>query len=132
MKSTPVVELLQRGLNRYQYKLFAELIQSLAAEFHQLPQHTGWFADKRLRPPFPQQVVLFLQQKVTNETHVITELRRRYAAFNADYLNAENTKDKHLHILAYARDLGATPRQLQQDRKAFARWFGHDAMTDRF
>src|SRR5262245_45774509 len=119
MKSTPVVELLQRGLNRYQRKLFAELLRGLVAEFSQLPRHTGWFADKSLRPPLPQQVVLFLQQKVTNEMHMITELRRRYAAFNAAYVNAESTEDKQLHILAYARDLGATSRQLRQDRKAF-------------
>jgi len=132
MKSTPVVELLQRGLNPYQRKLFAELTHGLAAEFCQLPQHIGWFADESLRPPFPQQVVLFLQQKVTSEMHVITELRRRYAAFNTAYANAESTEDKQLHILEYARDLGATPRQLRQDRKAFTRWFGHDAMTDRF
>jgi poly-gamma-glutamate synthase PgsB/CapB len=132
MKSTSVVELLEHGLNLYQCKLFAELTHSLAAEFHRLPQYTGWLADESLRPPLPQQIVLFLQQKVTSELHKIAELRRRYAAFNTAYVNAESVEDKQLHILEYARDLGATPRQLRQDRKAFARWFGHDAMTDRF
>lgn len=132
MKTPPVRELLQHDINRYERKLFAPLVQGLAHEFQKLSRDKNWLADESLRPPFTQQVAIFLKHKVAEEFRRITDLRRRYAAFNAAYVNADSVEEKQLHILEYARALGATPRQLRHDRQAFTRYFGHDAMTDRF
>jgi poly-gamma-glutamate synthase PgsB/CapB len=34
--------------------------------------------------------------------------------------------------MEYARELGASSRQLRGDKKAFSRWFGHDAVSERY
>lgn len=132
MKTPPVFDTLQHGLNHFERKLYAHLVHELAQEFHNRVTDPQKLDDESLRPPFPQQVVLFVKQKVLEEHQGIATLRQRYAAFNAAYLNARSVEEKQLHILEYARDLGATPRQLRGDREAFARYFGHDAVTDRF
>ncbi|NOT57941.1 MAG: hypothetical protein HOP18_25335 [Deltaproteobacteria bacterium] len=132
MKIPPILDVLQHGLNYFERKLYAQLLHELAQEFQKRSADPRWLGDDSLRPPFQQQVVIFVKQKVLAEQHGITALRQRYATFNAAYLNANSDEEKQLHILEYARDLGASPQQLRGDRRAFARYFGHDAVTDRF
>ena len=59
-------------------------------------------------------------------------MRQRHGEFNKQLLRATRTEDQRRAILGYAADLGASPGQLRGDYRAFARWFGPDAVADRY
>jgi gamma-polyglutamate synthase len=52
--------------------------------------------------------------------------------FNARYSNAIDEAERRLAIIDFARQLGATPRQLRSDRKALDSYFDGDAVQERY
>ncbi|MFQ5643141.1 MAG: hypothetical protein ACE5FQ_05505 [Thiogranum sp.] len=77
-------------------------------------------------------LVLFLLYEVEETLEAIYYLRGQRVEFDSRYAHAVTDRERRLHVLDFARTLGADPATLKADRAAFARWFGHDAVTDRF
>src|SRR5438105_4482377 len=133
MGGADVRTLLERGLNSYERRLDARPIAELAAGFR------AWRRGRAAPAPegedaqlaLAQDLLDFLQQEVEREARGLAALRDRNADFNRRYTRAATEAERRQHILDYARDLGASRWQLGQDRRAFRRWFGHDAVTDR-
>lgn len=79
-----------------------------------------------------QHLVTYLMHDITRALEELEQLEFRFAQFRQRYAGATGRAEQQGHILDFARDLGATPRQLRADRRAFARWFGDDAITERY
>ncbi|MBA3325220.1 MAG: hypothetical protein H0T41_08155, partial [Rhodobacteraceae bacterium] len=62
----------------------------------------------------------------------IAELHRISEIFGARVGRAPDLETRNQHILDFARALGANERQLKGDARAFARWFGLDAVAERY
>ena len=83
-------------------------------------------------PGMATELVAFLLNIVETEREFIANLHLRHAEFTQRCVHAATEAEKRQHILDYAKELGATPGQLRRDKRAFGRWFGDDAMADRY
>lgn len=61
----------------------------------------------------------------------LNELHRLQVRFVADHDRADSREERERVILEWARQLGATPRELAGDRRALRYWLDRDAMMDR-
>ncbi|MFC2990715.1 HEAT repeat domain-containing protein [Halomonas tibetensis] len=62
----------------------------------------------------------------------IVRLHANHHEFTARLASAGSEDEIRGHVLDYARTLGAGRRQLLGDRRAFGRWFGPDAVSERY
>ncbi|CAM4164217.1 HEAT repeat domain-containing protein [Vreelandella rituensis] len=62
----------------------------------------------------------------------ITRLHANHHEFTERLASARSEDEIRGHVLDYARTLGAGRRQLLGDRSAFKRWFGPDAVSERY
>ncbi|MDO9104528.1 MAG: hypothetical protein Q7U57_06155 [Methylovulum sp.] len=79
-----------------------------------------------------QHLVKFMLYEINQIILSLAALKDQNSEYSKRYNKALTDEDKKHHILAYAEELGATRRQLRQDARAFKRWFGHDAVSDRY
>lgn len=129
-----IKDLLTRGQNPYWYQLNADLIKRLSEDFDRWPappaseieQERGKLGRKA------QHLVNFLLYDINQITANLTALKNQFGEYSKRYTKSLSDQDKKQHILDYAQELGATNRQLRQDARAFKRWFGHDAVSDRY
>ncbi|MEW8027253.1 MAG: HEAT repeat domain-containing protein, partial [Candidatus Thiodiazotropha sp.] len=77
-------------------------------------------------------LVEYLVFWITEKLEQMDGLRAGFVEFSQRHNHAATDREKQAHILGYAKRLGATHRQVNKDRKAFARWFGYDAMAERY
>ncbi len=74
----------------------------------------------------------FLQAEIDRLREHGERLRHDLAEFTARVGRASTTRERQDLILDHARSLGATPRQLRADQRAFRRWFDEDALAERY
>ena len=115
------------GLSELDQRLYRSLLQQCEREYRQwiskkLPEHPGNPASNWIE---------FLKFRIGQEMAALENLRRVYTRFLRAIKTTKTEDQKHL-ILNFARDLGATPAELKKDAAAFSRWFGADAITDRY
>ncbi len=127
-------QLLEMDMPPYWRKVNATLVQEVIAAYRAWPPSAAFSADagETGAGELAQQVVEFLLHHINQQHMQIAALHQRHAAFNQQYMPASGPEEQQQSILDYASDLGATSRQLRGDRRAFFRWFGHDAITDRY
>jgi gamma-polyglutamate synthase len=77
-------------------------------------------------------LVKFLCYCLNQELTRMAIRREQFDGFNKRYSRAVTVREQRQLILDFAQQLGANWWQLRGDRKAFSRWFGQDAMTDRY
>ncbi|MES9815086.1 MAG: HEAT repeat domain-containing protein [Candidatus Thiodiazotropha sp.] len=77
-------------------------------------------------------LVEYLVFWITEKLERMDGLRAGFVEFSQRHNHAATDREKQAHILEYAKRLGATHRQLNRDRRAFSRWFGYDAMVERY
>jgi hypothetical protein len=77
-------------------------------------------------------MLTFLKNEIKKQSRTLHTLHARHDQFLHRHTHAATAEERRKHVLDYARDLGATGRQLRADRRAFARWFDEGAVTDRF
>jgi len=129
MTDKDICALLEYALAPHWRKVEAPLIAELVDAF------IAWYpAQESLRGQRSRHVPLlrFLISRVNEEQQAIDRLQRDYGEFSKRYARAVLAEEKQRHILDFAAALGADRRQLKGDRQAFGRWFGHDAMADRY
>jgi poly-gamma-glutamate synthase PgsB/CapB len=123
--------LLIADLSDVERRLFRSLLEDLRREFR------DWL-NKRpalgLESPdiLASQWVDFLKYRIGEEMQAVANLHRQLADFHRSLAAATEETDRRQVILSFARELGATPRQLKKDEAAFQRWFGPDAVRDRY
>ena len=152
MSSTALLEQLADGLNANQRRLHSALLDAVAKEFfhwrdergralraqerearRQFGRKAGDVADQRdagMRAR--REMLAFLGVSVEPLIDQLLELDRKHAEFRGLLVNTPSEHERQRFILEYAGDLGASPRQLRGDKRAFERWFGEDAVSDRY
>jgi poly-gamma-glutamate synthase PgsB/CapB len=127
-------ELLTHGIHPRWQKAHTKLLDALVQELPHWLAESGKadLLEGTSAEHLRQHLVEFITHVITRELQYINTLRLRYAEFNKRYARAATEEEKRQHVLDYAQDLGAGKRQLASDRRAFSRWFGHDAVTDRY
>jgi poly-gamma-glutamate synthase PgsB/CapB len=119
---------LETGLNDLEKRMFGPLLERSRKEYEHWAHHQQSHPSRAQHP----KCIGFLKLRIGEEMLELDKSRRAYLQFT-DALSAlaDPLDQKHL-ILQFARELGATPAELKKDEAAFARWFGADAVTDRY
>lgn len=76
--------------------------------------------------------VQFLMQWIRDEIKQLNKIYRGYDEFVERYAHAVTIEEQQRLVLSFAKKLGADAQQLRGDKRAFFRWFGHEAVTERF
>ena len=140
MISKTVRTLLEEGIHPRWLKAEAKLIKPLRREYQKWLKHTEldnskiplWRKNKMNRQATAYSLVKFLCDRLDLELSNMAVRREQYAEFNKRYSKAFTVREQRSHIIDFARELGASQGQLWGDKKAFSRWFGQDAMADRY
>jgi hypothetical protein len=77
-------------------------------------------------------VVEFLVETAQRATKELASLRHSYVEFASSYQNAGGAEECAETVLEFAKRLGSRGISLREDRKALSRWFGYDAVVERF
>ncbi|HVR74430.1 MAG TPA: hypothetical protein VMT52_08870 [Planctomycetota bacterium] len=135
MNRREALEALSVGLNVYERKLERKLLEDLAENMSRRLGHAGEEAGET-RPEGvvegARRIFPILKQEVEQLLEGLLALRKRFAEYTKTYSRATTSEEKERHILKFAADLGASPSRVRGDSKAFSRWFGHDAITERY
>ncbi|MCF7970139.1 MAG: hypothetical protein K9L22_03110 [Methylococcaceae bacterium] len=131
---TDVSKLISQDRPPFWLQLNATLLKRVLAGFKTWPMLTVHDIEQRQLTVGrqAQYIVEFLLHEATQTQAQLVRLSERYSIYSQRYVKAISEKEKQAHILAYARELGATSRAIGLDKKAFKRWFGHDAISDRY
>jgi len=125
-------ETLSIGLSPLLIRLERHKLDALQTGFQR------WWSNSDLSKPGEddaeqlEALVLFLLYEVEETLEEIYYLRGQRVEFDSRYAHAVTDRERQLHVLDFARILGADAATLKADRAAFSRWFGNDAVTDRF
>ena len=145
-------ELLTDGQNEFQRRLSRLLVDRAVSEYQVWRRTTGeagglrdalrpiygFKTDRTGREPLPAELALaidlheFLVQSLQQTLDQQTEWREAFAVFQRIFTRAPSESERRRLILEFAARLGATPRQLKQDNRAFDRFFGFDTIVERF
>ncbi len=118
----------------------ADQQQELNAQLKNVPKpmRDRWLEERlavdRRRPE--NQAIRFLTDFLFLHTNQLldqlSDLREDNREFRKTLGRLRTDTERQQLILHYATNLGATPRQLRGDRRAFSRWFDEEAVNDRF
>ena len=124
-----VKQLLEADLAPHYRRLEAEFISAIIAQFD-----IFFVAHKKIYPSATvlQVLSLFLAERINSDSARIVRLKKEFDDFTKRYSRSASPDEQQEHILNYSAQLGASAQQVEADRKAFSRWFGSDAMSDRF
>jgi gamma-polyglutamate synthase len=118
-----LARLLARGIHPLRLKIEQPLVQEIEAELRSvLAASTAPLAASCAR----------LSAWVEARLARIAQLHGINEDFSARLGRAPDEAARRMHILDYARALGADARQLKGDARAFNRWFGYDAVAERY
>jgi len=147
-----IEDLLNDGRNLLQTRLARDLNETAIDAFHTwklsvgeggglrdiLRSIYGLQTDRSGREPLPIDVAntidLYEYLLQSFHEHVLkqADIREASLEFQKAYLQAPLDSQRQELILRFASRLGANPHQLREDKVAFERWFGFDAMIERY
>jgi poly-gamma-glutamate synthase PgsB/CapB len=126
--------LLELGIHPAWRKAEERLLAPLLQKFVAAEQ--GQIRSKRAAPSSQESATLrlveFIQREIQLQGEALTQLRQQHAEFTQRYARAVSEDERRFHILDYAKALGSNKRERALDRQAFERWFGMDAVADRY
>jgi poly-gamma-glutamate synthase PgsB/CapB len=133
LKREEAQEILTAGMNACERKANRRLVGELVSAFLAGASSLG----ARGRPESGtslgvERLLAFLKAQAEESLNGVFDLRRRFAEYTKRYARATSFEDRERHVMAFARDLGASARELRGDRKALSRWFDHDAVVERY
>ncbi len=79
-----------------------------------------------------QQFSTFTMMRIQDRLQSIKQLHLQYEELSANLQKAGDEDEHRTLILGFAQLLGQSPRGLRDDARAFRRWFGLDAVRDRY
>lgn len=132
MRPQDVIEQLSAGMCAHERMVNKRLVAQLVPHFRRRLKALSINLSSLGPAAGRRQLFAFLKFRVSELLTTAFDLRRRYNEYTKRFSRAVSADDKERHILDFARELGATRRQLRGDRKAFTRHFGHDAVTERY
>ncbi len=126
-------KLLKRDLHPVYVRLYAREIAELSADFGKQAASDDWsLHDAPFETQLNQALVVHLYREIDGILKQRGDLALKFAEFRQSVANAGSEEERREHVLSLARSLGAGRRQLAGDRRAFRRWFGSDAVAERY
>lgn len=127
-------KLLESGQHKLWAKMNRNVIEQVIFRFHSWPQvQTSDSESGRTQQGLmAQHVVNFLIYELDQIQSKLDQLKTNNADYSKRYSKAVTDQERRGLILNFAKQLGADAKQIQGDKKAFSRWFGHDAVADRY
>ena len=124
-----IKQLLEADLAPHYRRLEAEFISAIIAQFD-----VFFVSHRKIYPSSTvlQVLSLFLVERINHDSAEIVRFKKEFDEFTKRYSSSASPDEQQEHILNYSAQLGASAKQVEGDRKAFSRWFGSDAMSDRF
>ncbi len=89
-------------------------------------------AEDRARPQTARRHARVLVGFCNSQRNRIADLQQAETQFHTRHATAVDDAERRAAILEFARSLGADPRQLRKDNKAFSKFFDADAALERF
>src|ERR1041385_6357340 len=116
------------GMGELERRLYCSLSQQCEREYEL------WLRNKlpEQRDDSESDWITFLKLRIGQERLALENLRRLYSRFTRAIKASPHLEDQQQVILNFNRDIGDTPAELKKDAAAFSRWFGADAITDRY
>ncbi|MEM7234626.1 MAG: HEAT repeat domain-containing protein, partial [Planctomycetota bacterium] len=125
--------ILELELNVYERKIEAKHIQRLLDGILARPVVSiGLLASNLEEHQAAAAVHVQLRRHAGDLHDNVVSLRKRESEFRVAFAKTIAEDDRNQLILSFAKDLGASARQLRGDERAFSRWFGEDAIRDRY
>jgi hypothetical protein len=132
MSRTDLPNFFASGLNPFERKLQTRWLTELTSGFIVSCDASGLAWRSWAETDLITQSIPWLSHSIVEGMTGLKQLREEFREFNRRLASA-GTEDLTLVVmLDYARTLGATPKSLRADRQAFQRWFGPDALADRY
>ncbi len=134
IKKYDIKQLLEHGQHSYWCQLNAVLINQVCEHFARWPSAPApdTNPERSSLGKHAEYFVHFLHYAIENHCEIMRMMVRRYGEYSKRYSKAVTEDERRQHILDYAAELGADKKRLAGDRKAFSRWFGHDALCERY
>ena len=134
MGNNAIRALLEQALHPVWVRLYEVLLRDIEAGFASWLQghEAAENRDSRDAGDVLPDLIDYLMRDIRENLRVLHDLASRFADFRQRCAAAGSQQEQQEHILQFARELGATRRQLRKDRQAFARWFGEDAIAERY
>lgn len=131
MQKKDIKDILGSGMTPLLLKMESRRLERLLTEFFTWFDRLGKYAREGAEEP-EKEIVNFLLFYIDEKVKHISKIRLLHIEFNKGISKIIAEDERRKYILDYAADFGASARQLKGDRRAFKRWFGHDAITDRY
>jgi len=130
-RTDEIWKMLTSGMSSIFVKLESRGLKEVIGEF------ISWCRDSEKPLPdkpseIKRELIAFLSYNINIKLGRIEELRKHYLEFIRGLKTLSTIEENRKHILECARYLGATDEELKGDSRAFNRWFGADAITDRY
>jgi len=112
-----------------------KIIEPLLAKFidAERQQSHAKMADKQAESAaLTLRLIQFIQREIAQQREQLQALRLHHTEFTQRYAHAISEEEQRHHILDYAKALGQSAKGLKKDQRAFERWFGMDAVVDRY
>ncbi len=135
MNTQQVREVLEIGILPRFLRIEAPLLDELLDAFAAWPDIPGAEHDAHEDNPalsVALGLIPFLSHQIEQYASQAAQQQHRYAAFMHRYAGSATREEQQRYILDYAGELGASQRELIEDKKAFSRWFDLDAVKDRY
>jgi len=130
---TEIRKLLELDLHPTDVRLYGKELQRLE---HNVVSHTAtddWgLGEAVLSARLGQRLITFLRRDVEQSVQDRNSMRLKFASFRKSYAHAVIEEERRELVLGLALALGASKRELTGDRRALQRWFGFDAVTERY
>ncbi len=126
-----VIKLLELDVPAYERKVHAVRARGVARAYADFLKTTGRTPSEIVRGGLERSLSGFLVFQCTEFIEAIEALNGLLGEYNLRYMRAVSDREREDHVLAFARALGADEAHAGEDRKAFARWFGFDAVRER-
>lgn len=121
-----ISDLLMNGVSPLQKRLNRDFYSELARGY------VSWERETTPEPEHPAlRLTEYLYFVIRRRLEMIAGIQADYHQFNSAYSRSSTGQERRRLILNYAEKLGASSRQLKEDRKALNRWLGPDAMSER-
>lgn len=122
-----ISQLLRRDINPYHAQVIDPLLQAIERDFWtHYPQDTSWNQEH-----LALDLLLFTLQRIGEQIKQVEDIKHIFAHHEQAHAKTSQEEERRKITLEFAKILGASSKQLAQDKKAFDRWFGFQAVADR-
>ncbi len=129
--------LLSHNMQKFWQQIHAHEINTTLESFHVWQQASHNHKETNTqqsenRTTSIQQLCRFISQQIEHCHQQILALHERYGTFSSQTQRSATEDEQWQHQIAFLEYMGYTKNQIHKDQQAKKRWFGNDAIKDRY